>query len=114
MITSGQIRAARALLRIPQGESARRTRLSVTTIRRLEASEATVQVAEGSVKVIQEALEEAGAEFIADGVRRRPRQRDPDATYRALRAIAERSAAELAYNPILTDDDLYDEHGLPR
>ena len=114
MITSGQIRAARALLRIPQGELARRTHLSVTTIRRLEASESTIQVAESSVKAIQEALEEAGAEFIADGVRRRPTSPDREVKRRRLLAIAERGAALLAGTPPLSDDDLYDEHGLPK
>lgn len=114
MVTSEQIRAARALLRLDQGELARRSRISVATIRRLEAAGGIGQVGADTVAAVQAELEKAGAEFIADGVCRRPRRRDPEATYRKLREIAERSAAELAGRQLLTDDDLYDEHGLPR
>lgn len=114
MITAEQLRAARALLRIDQGDLARRARTSVATIRRLEAVGGVGRVANDTVTAVQAELEKAGAEFIADGVRRRPPLRDREATYRRIIEIAERSAAELAGRQLLTDDDLYDEHGLPR
>jgi len=114
MITSEQIRAARALLRLDQGELARRARTSVATIRRLEAAGGTGRVGEDTVSAVQAELEKAGAEFIEAGVRRRPLGPDREAVYRKLREIAERSAAELAGRELLTDEDLYDEHGLPR
>ena len=47
----------------------------------------TRRVGEDTVSAVQSELEKAGAEFIADGVRRRP---------------------------IFSDEDLYDEHGLPK
>src|SRR5260370_24569949 len=115
MITSEQIRAARALLRIEQDDLARSARVSITTIRRIEAESGAVRVAATTVDEIRQVLEAEGAEFIADGVRRRRRpQHDPDQRYRELRAIAERSAAQLADLPPFTEADLYDEKGLPR
>lgn len=114
MVTSEQIRAARALLRIEQADLARCARVSTTTIRRLEARGGAGQIARATVEAVQRALEQAGAEFIENGVRvRRPRRRDPDALYRDLRAIAERSAARQARLPPFTEADLYDAHGLP-
>ena len=115
MITSEQIRAARALLRIEQDDLARKTQLSVTTIRRVETIDGLGRVAEATVREIQKALEKAGAEFITGGVKRREQDRhDVAARYRELRAIAEQSARELAGLPSITDADLYDEHGLPK
>ena len=59
-------------------------------------------------------LEQAGAEFIPDGVRRRRTARpDARALYEDLRAISLRSAARLQGRELLTDADLYDENGLP-
>jgi len=114
-ITSEQIRAARALLRIEQEELARMACVSVTTIRRLEAAGDGDRVAGTTVAEICRALERAGAEFIEDGVRRRRRAgHDRDALHRDLRAIAERSAALLAGVPAATDADLYGDDGLPR
>ncbi len=40
-------------------------------------------------------------------------QPGPDSFYRDLKAIAQRSAAQLAGAPLRTDADLCDEHGLP-
>lgn len=114
MITSEQIRAARALLRLDQGELARRARLSVATIRRLEAVGGADRVSQSMVAAVQAELEKAGAEFVTDGVRRRPPARNREATRRRLLEIAEQSAAMLAGRPVFSDDDLYDEHGLPR
>ncbi len=114
MITPEQIRAARALLRIEQDDLARRAHVSVTTIRRIEAAKGALRVAAATVDEIRKALEAEGAEFIADGVRRRRRPKhDPEQRYRELRAIAERSAAQLAGLPPFAEADLYDEKGLP-
>src|SRR3546814_16289386 len=83
--------------------------------RRLESPEGAERVAAGTILAIWRALEEAGIEFIQDGVRRRRgRERDADALYRELRAIAKESAAQLAGLPRLREEDLYDEDGLPR
>ena len=112
MITSEQIRAARALLRIEQDELAHRAHVSATTIRRIEAVDGIGQVSEATVGNVRHVLEEAGAEFIADGVRRRTRP-DAEASYRTLRTIAERSARLHEGLAPATDTDLYDDDGLP-
>jgi transcriptional regulator with XRE-family HTH domain len=114
LITPAQIRAARALLRIDQEELARRANVSVVTVRRLEAPGGLGKVASGTFEEIQRALEAAGAEFIERGVRRR--QRTPEeieARVQAILAIAAESAALLKDAPPFTEDDLYDENGLP-
>lgn len=114
-ITAEQIRAARALLRLEQAELARRTQVSVVTIRRLERGQAAGRVQSGTVAEVRQALEEAGAEFIPDGVRRRhAAQPEARALYEELRAISLKSAARLADRALLTDADLYDGNGLPR
>lgn len=111
-ITSEQFRAARALLRLEQAELARRAQVSVVTIRRLEGGRG--RTAGGTVAGVRRVLEEAGAEFIPDGVRRRAAVRpDARALYADLRALSLRSADRLAGGELLTDADLYDENGLP-
>lgn len=113
-ITAEQIRAARALLRLEQSELAGRAHVSIVTIRRLEGGRGGARVAPGTVAAVCRILEEAGAEFIPDGVRRRPAARpDARALYEDLRAISLRSAARLRDRALLTDADLYDEDGLP-
>ncbi len=113
-ITPEQIRAARALLRLEQAELAERAGISVATIRRLESGQGGKRVAPGTVAEVRRVLEEAGAEFIPDGVRRRrPARPDARALYEDLRAISLRSAARLQGRALLADADLYDEDGLP-
>lgn len=112
-ITPEQIRAARALLRLEQTELAERAHVSVVTIRRLERDQGNQRVAPGTLAGVRKALEEAGAEFIPDGVRRRPTRPDARSLYEDLRAISLRSAARLQDRALLTDADLYDENGLP-
>jgi transcriptional regulator with XRE-family HTH domain len=113
-ITSEQIRAARALLRLEQAELAERARVSVVTIRRLERGQATQRVARGTIVKVRRVLEKAGAEFIPNGVRyRRAAQPDARALYEDLRAISLKSAARLEGRALLTEADLYDENGLP-
>lgn len=116
MIGPDQLRAARAMLRLQQKEVARRAQVSIATVRRLEAEEAAAGVAPATVDRVRNALEEAGAEFIQAGVRRRaPRDRTGrDALFREIMDIAERAAARPAANPDFSEDDLYDEFGVPR
>ena len=71
MITPEQLRAARALLRLEQTELAERAHVSVVTIRRLEGGRQGDRVTPSTLAGVREALEQAGAEFIPDGVRRR-------------------------------------------
>src|SRR3954452_23399054 len=96
LITSDQIRAARALLRMDQEELARRANVSVVTIRRLEAPCGLSNVSLGTVDEIQSALEAAGAEFVARGVRRRAwTPEEAEARFQAGLVIAKRSASRL-------------------
>ena len=66
MITSGQIRAARAILGMDQKTLAERAGLSLPTIQRMEASDGQVRgVVDSLVKVVH-ALEAAGIELIGE------------------------------------------------
>lgn len=67
MLTSAQLRAARALLGIDQKTLASMSGLSLPTIQRMEAAEGNVRgVVDSLVKVV-DALEAAGIELIAEG-----------------------------------------------
>lgn len=67
MITSTQIRAARAMLGIDQKALADLAGLSVPTIQRMEASDGQVRgIVDSLVKVVH-ALEAAGIELIGEG-----------------------------------------------
>jgi transcriptional regulator with XRE-family HTH domain len=112
MVTSEQIKAARALLRMEQEELAKRAGVSVTTIRRLEAADREYAVAEETAAGVQYALEEAGVEFIHDGVRRVRKEVDRDLVADLMK-IAEESAQLQKGGEPFTEDDLYDEDGLP-
>jgi transcriptional regulator with XRE-family HTH domain len=113
MITAEQIKAARALLRLEQEELARRSGVSITTIRRLEAVGGEATVATVTVGTVARALEEAGVEFIHDGVSLRAKPAGGDVLFTRLRGIAEKAAASCA-KPWLTDADLYGDDGLPK
>ena len=114
LITPDQIRAARALLRMDQEELARRANVSVVTVRRLEAPDGLSKVGAGTVDEIQRAMETAGAEFLEGGVKHRAfTAEEIEARYRRIKAISERSAARFKDAPPFTEDDLYDENGLP-
>jgi transcriptional regulator with XRE-family HTH domain len=66
MITSSQMRAARAILSIDQRQLAEMAGLSLPTIQRMEASGGQVRgIVDTLMKVIQ-ALEDAGVELIGD------------------------------------------------
>ena len=67
MITSAQLRAARALLGIDQRRLARLSRLSVPTIQRMEASEGVIRGNVDSLMKLIDALDRAGIELISEG-----------------------------------------------
>ncbi len=64
MLTSGQIRAARALLRWPAAELANMSGLSERTIQRMEAAEGVPVGLSRNLELVQKTLEEAGIIFI--------------------------------------------------
>lgn len=113
MISAEQIKAARALLRMEQEELARLSRVSVTTIRRLEAASGERLVAETTTGAVRKALEEAGVDFIHQGVSLKSKAADAEALLIRLRAIAERVAPNQPTREWLTDADLYGDDGLP-
>jgi transcriptional regulator with XRE-family HTH domain len=67
MITSAQMRAARALLGIDQRELAQRCGLSLPTIQRMEASDGVVRGNVDSLMKLVDALASNGIELIGDG-----------------------------------------------
>lgn len=64
MITSDQIRAARALLRWSGKELAEQTGLGFSTLMRLEVLEGVPGAQAKTLETIQKAFEDAGVEFI--------------------------------------------------
>jgi transcriptional regulator with XRE-family HTH domain len=77
LITSGQIRAARALLRWTGKELAEASGVAFSTLMRLETGEGVPGAQAKTLDAIQKAFEEAGIEFIGTpedgpGVRWRP------------------------------------------
>ena len=79
-LTSAQIRAARALLRWSAEDLARKTALSIATIRRAELSDNETSMTAANDLAVRHALELAGVEFIDEngsgpGVRLRKRPR---------------------------------------
>jgi len=67
MITSGQMRAARALLGIDQRELAKRSGLSLPTVQRMEASGGVVRGNVDSLMKLIDALLVNGIELIGEG-----------------------------------------------
>lgn len=69
MITSAQMRAARALLGIDQKALAELAGVSLPTIQRMEASGGVVRGVVESLTRVVEALDRAGVELIGDNAR---------------------------------------------
>lgn len=67
MISSAQIRAARALLNMDQRRLAEASGLSLPTIQRMEASEGQVRGNVDSLVKLVDALQKAGVELIGEG-----------------------------------------------
>ncbi|WP_431860635.1 helix-turn-helix domain-containing protein [Azospirillum sp.] len=116
MVTPEQIRAARALLRLEQRELAARAHVSVATLRRLESEHGMSAVTPSTFAQVRAALEEAGVEFIYGGVRHL-KKRSPEEVAERLRSIREAvdefNRKYPVVNPDFSEDDLYDENGLP-
>lgn len=72
MITSAQMRAARALLGIDQRRLAELSGLSVPTIQRMEASESTIRANVDSLMKLIGALDAAGIALIGEGAESAP------------------------------------------
>ena len=66
MMTSAQMRAARAMLGIDQRELAEQSGVSLPTIQRMEASDGNVRGLVESLTRVVEALNRAGIELIGD------------------------------------------------
>jgi hypothetical protein len=64
MITSEQIRGARAMLGIEQSELAEMAQVSLETIEAIEEQPGPISAPAGTLDAIQKALESAGVEFI--------------------------------------------------
>ena len=67
MLSSAQLRAARALVGLDQRQLAERAGLSVPTIQRMEASDGVIRGNVDSLMKIVAALDQAGVELIAEG-----------------------------------------------
>ena len=67
MITSGQMKAARALLGIDQRQLAQRAGLSLPTIQRMEASGGVIRGNVDSLMKLVDALAANGIELIGEG-----------------------------------------------
>jgi ribosome-binding protein aMBF1 (putative translation factor) len=79
LLSSAQIRAARALLKWSAADLARQSSLGVNTVRRAEVAEGKTSLTTANELAIRRALESAGVEFIDEngggpGVRLRKRQ----------------------------------------
>lgn len=112
LITPEQVRAACALLRSEQDELARRPGFR----RHSPPLGGGARVSSTVLDGVRQALEQAGAEFIQDGVRKRPAKRkaaEAEALHQELRAISIQGGERLAGHEMLTDSDMYDKNGLP-
>ncbi|HEX5756976.1 MAG TPA: helix-turn-helix transcriptional regulator [Arenimonas sp.] len=67
MISSAQLRAARALLGIDQKTLAELAGVSLPTIQRMEASQGTVRGVVDTLTKVVEALDAAGVELVGNG-----------------------------------------------
>ncbi len=66
MVTSEQVRAARALLRWEQKDLAAASMVSLPSVQRLETKPGPLAAQPRTVAAIRTALEQAGVEFIAE------------------------------------------------
>jgi transcriptional regulator with XRE-family HTH domain len=64
LVTGAQLRAARALVRMEQEKLAEAAGVSAVTIRKLENSEGQLEGRLSTIRALQQALEQAGVEFI--------------------------------------------------
>lgn len=81
MLTSDQIRAARALVRWSAEDLARESAVGLSTVRRIEAAQGVPGASAKNLAALQRALEAVGVQFIPEngggaGVRLRQAPRD--------------------------------------
>ena len=79
IVTTGQLRAGRALVKIEQQDLCTRAGVSIATLRRMEAGDGPVRGTYENVAAVVAALETAGVEFTngdQPGVRLRKAQSD--------------------------------------
>lgn len=101
-------------MRIDQATLAEQAGISVVTVRRMEEPLGLSKVSAATFGAVRDVLEQAGAEFIERGVRKSNAAPEDLATLIAdVRAIASQARRYAADHPPLTDDDLFDENGLP-
>ena len=67
MISSDQIRGARAFLRLDQADLAKAAGVSLETIKRVEAMEGELKIRLDTLTKITAALEKAGIQFLSEG-----------------------------------------------
>ncbi|OGT80754.1 MAG: transcriptional regulator [Gammaproteobacteria bacterium RIFCSPLOWO2_02_FULL_61_13] len=67
MLTSGQLKAARALLGWDQRRLAKAAGVSLPTVQRMEASDGTVRANVDTLVKVIDALQSAGIELLAEG-----------------------------------------------
>ena len=80
MVSSSQIRAARALLGISAADLAERSGVTWKTVQRFESAKGVPPSRAGTLERVRRALEDAGVEFLGDpeaspGVQLKPRRR---------------------------------------
>lgn len=63
MLTSEQIRAARAMLRVDQKELAERSGISIETVKRIERTPGIISAYASTLDALRRALEAGGIEF---------------------------------------------------
>jgi len=63
-ITGAQLRAARALIRWTAQDVAEEAGIGLATVRRAEGTDGAVQMTVGNQRLVRQALEAAGVEFI--------------------------------------------------
>ncbi len=68
MLTSHQIRAARALLRWSAQELADEASLGISTVQRMEGADNVPSASASNLDAVQKALESAGIIFLPDGI----------------------------------------------
>ena len=66
LLTSEQVRAARALLQWDQKTLAEKSKVSIATIKRLEPLPGVLKANKLTIEALQRALEGAGVEFIPE------------------------------------------------
>jgi predicted transcriptional regulator len=66
LITGRQLRAARVLVGLEQIELAKRARVAIGTIRRMESFDGEIGARTSTLSLVKKALEKTGIEFLDD------------------------------------------------